>query len=68
MDGMTCAHFSTPDAECCAAGVNLAQLAGGGKFYQVMRLPCIEITNRRGEVASVCKQFSGPAPEGKQND
>jgi hypothetical protein len=52
---MTCQHFTSPGAECCAAGVNLQHLAGGGIFYMVLRLPCIPITNRRGEVASVCK-------------
>lgn len=38
--------------------------AGGGAYTMVMRLPCIPISNRRGDVASVCKQFS----EGVQCD
>lgn len=54
---MACQHFESPDAECCAAGVNLAQLAGGGRFYMVHRLPCIPISNRRGETARECSKF-----------
>lgn len=62
----TCQHFSTPESEYCAAGVNLQQLAGGGIFSMVMRLPCIPISNRRGEVASVCKQFKEGAQDEKR--
>lgn len=58
----TCQHFDHPGAECCAAGVNLQQLAGGGVHYMVLRLPCIPITNRRGEEARPCNQFSEGKP------
>lgn len=61
---MTCQHFTSPGAECCAAGVNLQQLAGGGVFYMVLRLPCIDISNRRGEEAKPCDKFK----EGETND
>ena len=53
---MGCAHFTAPDHP-CARGVNLQALAGGGAFYMVMRLPCIDISNRRGEQAKPCNQF-----------
>lgn len=59
---MTCAHFTQPGDKCCAAGIDLQKLAGGGVFYQVLRLPCIPITNRRGEVASKCELFKEGAP------
>ncbi len=61
---MTCQHFDHPDAECCAAGVNLQRLAGGGVFSMVMRLPCIPLSNRQGHQASVCNKFT----EGTQHD
>lgn len=54
---MTCKFFTTPDAECCAAGVNLQKMAGGGAFTKVLRLPCLPITNRRGEDARKCDKF-----------
>jgi hypothetical protein len=54
---MTCQHFD-PGAACCEAGVSYQKLAGGGTHYQVLRLPCIPISNRRGETASQCNQFS----------
>lgn len=57
---MTCAHFTDPGTACCARGVNYQHLAGGGAFTMVLRLPCLPITNRRGEEARTCAQF-GPA-------
>ena len=53
----TCAHFQSLGAGCCARGVNYQALAGGGVFYMVMRLPCLPITNRRGEEARTCEHF-----------
>jgi hypothetical protein len=55
---MTCAHFTDMGELCCAKGINYQALAGGGVFYMVLRLPCLPISNRRGEVASQCKQHS----------
>lgn len=54
---MTCAHFSSFGQPCCDKGVNYAKLAGGGAFYMVLRLPCLPITNRRGEEARTCAQY-----------
>jgi hypothetical protein len=54
---MTCAHYS-PDVPCCARGINYQALAGGGAFYMVLRLPCLPISNRRGEQAKMCAQHS----------
>jgi hypothetical protein len=53
---MLCAHFIA-DQPCCARGVNYQALAGGGVFTLIMRLPCVEISNRRGEEARACQQF-----------
>lgn len=59
----TCAHFQDPAAACaCKAGVSYQGLAGGGRHYQIMRLPCVPISNRRGETASTCAQYA-PEPE-----
>ena len=63
---MTCCHFTDLATPCCARGVNLLQLAGGGAFYMVLRLPCIEISNRRGETASTCSQFAASATSTKE--
>lgn len=52
---MTCRHFTEIGARCCAAGVDYQQLAGGGTFTLVLRLPCLPITNRRGEEVRQCK-------------
>jgi len=51
-----CAHFN-PGADCCTRGVNYQRLAGGGAFTVVMRLPCLPISNRRGETARECNQY-----------
>lgn len=55
---MTCAHFTDVGHRCCAKGVDLRVLAGGGAFYMVLRLPCLPITNRRGEQVKPCAQHS----------
>lgn len=53
-----CRHFTDPaEADRCQQGVQYSALAGGGGHYQVLRLPCVPITNRRGEVASLCDKF-----------
>lgn len=57
---MICAHFTDVRARCCARGVDYQQLAGGGAFTMVLRLPCLPITNRRGEEARKCDQFAQP--------
>jgi hypothetical protein len=62
---MTCAHFSHLGAACCARGVNLQHLAGGGVFTLVLRLPCLPITNRRGETVRECAHFLAAPIEGK---
>ena len=58
----TCSHFA-PEQSHCAAGVCYQALAGGGVFLMVMRLPCVPITNRRGEEARACVKFCGAANE-----
>lgn len=58
---MTCAHFD-PGAACCTRGVNYQQLAGGGAFTVPLRLPCYPLTNRQGEEARPCNQFSEGKP------
>ncbi len=59
----TCVHFQDPAAACaCKAGVNYQGLAGGGRHYQIMRLPCVAISNRRGDTASTCEKYE-PEPE-----
>lgn len=55
---MTCHHFTDPAQPCCDRGINYQALAGGGVFLMVLRLPCLPISNRRGEVASQCAQHS----------
>jgi len=58
-----CKNFQDPAEACaCKAGVNYQALAGGGRHYQIMRLPCVPISNRRGETASPCAQYQ-PEPE-----
>lgn len=54
----TCAYFTDFGHRCCARGVNYQQLAGGGTFTLVLRLPCLPITNRRGEQVRACAQHS----------
>lgn len=59
----TCAHFTDVGKACCAKGVNYQALAGGGTFTLVLRLPCLPITNRRGEEARTCTKHSETATE-----
>jgi len=54
---MTCAHFTHAGAERCAQGVSYLALAGGGAFRMMLRLPCIPLSNRRGEVVRTCAKF-----------
>lgn len=61
---MICAHFD-PGSSSCAAGINYQKLAGGGTFTLVLRLPCLPITNRRGEDARPCKLYQEPTGETK---
>jgi len=57
---MTCEHFTHLGEPCCAAGINYMELAGGGVFTLVFRLPCLPITNRHGEEARRCELFGMP--------
>ena len=58
-----CKFFTDPAEACaCKAGVNYQGLAGGGVFGQIMRLPCVPISNRRGETPSPCAKYQ-PEPE-----
>lgn len=53
-----CKHFVNPAEACqCQQGVKYAALAGGSSHYQILRLPCIPLSNRRGEVASRCDKY-----------
>jgi hypothetical protein len=54
---MRALHFE-PEQPFCARGVNYQALAGGGAFYMVLRLPCLPISNRRGEQVRACAQHS----------
>jgi len=59
-----CPHFRAPEEhQTCAAGVNYLALAGGGEFGRILRLPCVPITNRRGETPAQCVKFAEPTPE-----
>lgn len=61
----TCPHFAAPEEHTrCAAGVSYLALAGGGAHNLVLRLPCLPLSNRRGEVAAVCVKFNMPAQIG----
>lgn len=65
---MTCAHFTSVGEPRCAAGVDYMKLAGGGTFTLILRLPCLPISNRRGEVARDCQKYQAPGAtkEGNQ--
>lgn len=53
-----CKFFQDPAEHCrCQRDVSYASLAGGGSFTQIMRLPCIPIANRHGEVESRCNKY-----------
>lgn len=51
---MTCPAFNNCLDGCCDRGVNYLKLAGGGPFTLVYRLPCLDISNRRGQVEAHC--------------
>ena len=54
----TCRYFQDPAEHCsCQRGIKFGALAGGGAHYKILRLPCVPITNRRGEVASRCDKY-----------
>lgn len=53
----TCIHFTGPEEQRCAAGVSYLLQAGGGVHNMILRLPCVPISNRRGETARECKLF-----------
>lgn len=53
-----CQNFLDPAEHTeCRQGVRYASLAGGGAHYQIFRLPCVPITDRRGEEANRCDQY-----------
>lgn len=58
-----CKFFTDPAEACaCKLGISYQGLAGGGAFYQILRLPCVPISNRKGETANACAQYE-PEPE-----
>lgn len=67
---MTCQFFTDVGKACCSQGINYATLAGGGPFYMVLRLPCLPISNRRGEEARKCGKYEpgNPAFDQKNED
>ena len=54
---MTCAHFTHVGEDQCAADVNYMALAGGGPFRMLLRLPCLPLSNRRGEEVRTCAKY-----------
>ena len=54
---MTCAHFTHTGEDQCAQGVSYMALAGGGAFRMMLRLPCIPLSNRRGEEVRTCAKY-----------
>lgn len=61
-----CRFFQDPAEHCtCQQGVTYSALAGGAVHYQILRLPCVPISNRKGEVASKCQQYQ---PEQGEQD
>lgn len=54
---MTCAHFTHAGEGSCARGVNYMALAGGGAFRMLLRLPCLPLSNRRGEEVRTCAKY-----------
>ncbi len=60
-----CAHFLDPAQACsCAAGVRYQGLAGGAAHTIVLRLPCFDLSNRRGEDIKHCAKYQ---PQGENN-
>lgn len=63
----TCVHFTHAGEPCCAGGVEYSKLAGGGAFTMLLRLPCLPITNRRGEDMRECSKYQpGAVPASEQ--
>lgn len=63
-----CTHFRDPAEHCqCQQGVRYAALAGGGAFSQITRLPCVPLSNRQGQVVSLCDKYA-PQPNGENDD
>jgi hypothetical protein len=63
---MTCAHFTHAGEDRCAPDVSYMALAGGGAFRMMLRLPCIPLSNRRGEEVRTCAKYrpgADPAAE-----
>ena len=57
-----CPHFRAPEQhDTCAAGVNYLKLTSCCGHKLVLRLPCLPISNRRGEVVAVCKKVKEAA-------
>jgi len=54
---MTCVHFTHVGEDQCAQGVSYMGLAGGGAFRMLLRLPCLPLSNRRGEEARTCTKY-----------
>lgn len=65
---VTCAHFTHPDETCCSEGISYQQLAGGGAFSMVLRLPCLPLSNRRGEVARTCNKYQAQRADDKTGE
>jgi hypothetical protein len=65
---MTCAHFTELGKQCCSAGIDYMKLAGGGTFTLVLRLPCLPISNRRGEVARACAKYQAQGANDKTGE
>jgi hypothetical protein len=63
-----CAHFTHAGEDCCARGVDYMKLAGGGAFRMLLRLPCLPITNRRGEEARACAKYQAQSADDDQTD
>jgi len=53
-----CAFFQDPaQARCCRADVQYLALAGGAVHTMVFRLPCFDLSNRRGEDVKHCQKY-----------
>lgn len=64
---MTCQHFTHAGEDCCARGVDYMKLAGGGAFKMLLRLPCLPLSDRRGEEARACAKYEpGAVPDSEQ--
>lgn len=53
-----CQNFQDPaEHSACRCGVKYQALAGGAVHTMVLRLPCFELSNRRGEEAKRCEKY-----------